>query len=249
MTNHIIKTIQVSGIRRFDEAISAIPNIIKLTVGEPNLPTPDHIKKAATRAIQADCSHYSPLMGFPALQVAASHYFHEKYGLIYQPNEILATVGATEAVATSLLTLLNPGDGVLLPMPCYTSYEPLLAMAQAHVVPIDTTASNYKLTPTGLAATIQAHHSDHLKAIILNYPTNPTGVTYTRSELAALVKVIRQAGLLVISDEIYSEITYDQPHVALATLYPERTITINGLSKSHAMTGWRLGFIMAPSPS
>jgi len=245
-TNHIIQQIQVSGIRRFDEAISDVPDIIKLTVGEPDLPTPAHIKKAGIQAIRDDFSHYSPLMGFQKLQAAASRYFNQKYQLNYAPNEIIATVGATEAVATALITLLNPGDAVLLPTPCYTSYEPVIAMAHAHVIPIDTTTTGYKLTPAGLATAIQANHSQRLKAILLNYPTNPTGVTYTKAELAALVAVIKQAGLTVISDEIYSEITYEQPHTALATLYPAHTITINGLSKSHAMTGWRLGFIMAP---
>ncbi|BDZ31625.1 aminotransferase class I/II-fold pyridoxal phosphate-dependent enzyme [Lactiplantibacillus sp. WILCCON 0030] len=245
-TNQIIKKIQVSGIRRFDEAISDVPDIIKLTVGEPDLPTPEHVKKAGIRAIQQDFSHYSPLMGFQKLQVAASRYFNQKYQLTYAPSEIITTVGATEAVATALLTILNPGDGVLLPTPSYTSYAPVVAMAQATLIPIDTTHSGYKLTPADLAATIQAHANGHLKAIILNYPTNPTGVTYSKAELLALIAVIRQAGLLVISDEIYSEITYDQPHTALGTLYPEKTITINGLSKSHAMTGWRLGLIMAP---
>jgi len=245
-TNHIIKNIQVSGIRRFDEAISDIPDIIKLTVGEPDLPTPTHVKKAGIQAIRDDFSHYSPLMGFQKLQAAASRYFNQKYQLNYAPSEIIATVGATEAVATTLITLLNPGDAVLLPTPCYTSYEPVIAMAHANVIPIDTTTTGYKLTPAGLATAIQTNHDQHLKAILLNYPTNPTGVTYTKAELAALVTVIKQAGLIVISDEIYSEITYEQPHTALATLYPEHTVTINGLSKSHAMTGWRLGFIMAP---
>jgi len=245
-TNQIIQQIQVSGIRRFDEAISEIPDIIKLTVGEPDLPTPAHIKKAGIQAIRDDFSHYSPLMGFQKLQAAASRYFNEKYQLTYAPSEIIATVGATEAVATALITLLNPGDSVLLPTPCYTSYEPVIAMAHAKVIPIDTTQTGYKLTPAGLEATIQANQSQHLKAILLNYPTNPTGVTYTKAELTALVTVIKAAGLTVISDEVYSELTYDHPHTALATLYPEGTITINGLSKSHAMTGWRLGFIMAP---
>ncbi|ETY73500.1 aminotransferase class I/II-fold pyridoxal phosphate-dependent enzyme [Lactiplantibacillus fabifermentans] len=245
-TNQVIKNIQVSGIRRFDEAISDVPDIIKLTVGEPDLPTPAHVKKAGIEAIRDDFSHYSPLMGFQELQQAASTYFHQKYALNYAPSEILATVGATEAVATALLTILNPGDGVLLPTPSYTSYEPVVEMAHGQVIPIDTTHSGYKLTPAILAAAINQHQADHLKAIILNYPANPTGVTYSQAELAALVTVIKQAGILVISDEIYSELTYEQPHTALATLYPERTITINGLSKSHAMTGWRMGFIMAP---
>ncbi len=245
-TNQIIQQIQVSGIRRFDEAISDVPNMIKLTVGEPDLPTPEHVKKAGIQAIRDDWTHYSPLMGFSALQRAASQYFAQKYGLSYAPSEIIATVGATEAVATSLLTLLNPGDGVLLPTPAYTSYEPIVQMAHANLIPIDTTNTGYKLTPATLQQVIQSHAGEPLKALILNYPTNPTGVTYTQAELTALLAVIKRANLYVISDEIYSELTYEQPHVAFATLYPEKTITINGLSKSHAMTGWRLGFIMAP---
>lgn len=245
-TNIRIQQIQVSGIRRFDEAISTIPDILKLTVGEPDLPTPAHIKKAAIAAIRDDWTHYSPLMGFAALQHAASIYFNQKYQLIYDPEEIIATVGATEAVATALLTILNPGDTVLLPTPAYTSYEPVVSMANAQLVPIDTTTSGYKLTPTALQTALDDHVLDHVKALILNYPTNPTGVTYTRAELEDLQKVIAAAGIYVISDEIYSELTYEQPHTAFATLYPSKTIAINGLSKSHAMTGWRLGFILAP---
>lgn len=245
-TNQIIQQIQVSGIRRFDEAISDVPNVIKLTVGEPDLPTPEHVKKAGIQAIRDDWTHYSPLMGFSALQRAASQYFAQKYGLSYAPSEIIATVGATEAVATSLLTLLNPGDGVLLPTPAYTSYDPIVQMAHANLIPIDTTNTGYKLTPAALQQVIQSHASEPLKALILNYPTNPTGVTYTQAELTALLAVIKRTNLYVISDEIYSELTYEQPHIAFGTLYPEKTITVNGLSKSHAMTGWRLGFIMAP---
>lgn len=245
-TNIRIQQIQVSGIRRFDEAISTIPDILKLTVGEPDLPTPAHIKKAAIAAIRDDWTHYSPLMGFAALQHAASTYFNQKYQLNYDPEEIIATVGATEAVATALLTILNPGDAVLLPTPAYTSYEPVVSMANAQLVPIDTTTTGYKLTPTALQTALDEHVLDHVKALILNYPTNPTGVTYTRDELQALQKVIAAAGIYVISDEIYSELTYEQAHTAFATLYPSKTITINGLSKSHAMTGWRLGFILAP---
>lgn len=246
-TNIRIQQIQVSGIRRFDEAISQIPDIIRLTVGEPDLPTPSHVKKAAIQAIHNDWTHYSPLMGFAALQDAASHYFQQKYQLTYAPEQIIATVGASEAVATTLLTLLNPGDTVLLPTPAYTSYQPVVDIANAKLAPIDTTATGYKLTPSALQAALDDHRRDHVKALILNYPTNPTGVTYTDDELRALQAVIATAGIYVISDEIYSELTYEQPHTAFATLYPSKTITINGLSKSHAMTGWRLGFIMAPS--
>lgn len=245
-TNQIIQQIQVSGIRRFDEAISGVPDMLKLTVGEPDLPTPEHVKRAGIKAIRDDLTHYSPLMGFAQLQSAASRYFHTKYGLTYAPSEIIATVGASEAVATSLLTILNPGDAVLLPTPGYTSYAPLVAFARGQLITMDTTTTGYKLTPETLRTTIAAHQNEHLKAIILNYPTNPTGVTYTKAELLALLTVIKAAGLFVLSDEIYSELTYEQPHIAFGTLYPEKTITINGLSKSHAMTGWRLGFIMAP---
>lgn len=247
-TNRIIQAIQVSGIRRFDEAIGPISDVIKLTVGEPDLATPEHVKDAAVRAIRDDWTHYSPLMGFAELQRAASQYFHTRYGLNYAANDVLATVGATEAVATSLLTLLNPGDGVLLPTPAYASYAPLVAMAQGKLITVDTTANGFKLTADSLERALNSQPTTPIKAIILNYPTNPTGITYTRTELLALRTIIAAHDLYVISDEIYSELTYDQPHTAFATLYPEKTVTINGLSKSHAMTGWRLGFIMAPQP-
>lgn len=245
-TNQVIQQIQVSGIRRFDEALPQRRDLIKLTVGEPDLKTPAHIKAAAVRAIEADWTHYSPLMGFAQLQRAASNYFQHQYGLNYAPSEIIATVGATEAVATTLMTLLNPGDGVLLPTPAYTSYEPVVEITQGQLIPIDTTNTGYKLTPQILQTTLRQHADQHPKVLILNYPTNPTGVTYTRAELEALLPVIQRAGLFVLSDEIYSALTYEQDHTAFATLYPTKTITINGLSKSHAMTGWRLGFIMAP---
>ena len=246
--NKQLDKIQVSLIRQFDQAISEIPGVLRLTLGEPDFTTPNHIKEAAKKAIDQNQSYYTGMSGLIALRQAASDFVREKYQLDYNPeNEILVTIGATEALSATLTAILEEGDKVLLPAPAYPGYEPIVNLVGAEIVEIDTTENGFVLTPEMLEAAI-LEQGDKLKAVILNYPANPTGITYSREQLAALAAVLRKYEIFVVCDEVYSELTYtSQAHVSLGTMLRDQAIVINGLSKSHAMTGWRLGFIFAPA--
>lgn len=234
--------IEVSGIRTFNNRVTGIPDMIRLTLGEPDFPTPEHIKQAGISAIQENFTNYTPNAGMPELLAAASKYFKEKYDLSYKDNEIIVTVGATEAISVALQTILEPDDEVILPDPIYPGYEPLITLNKARPIKIDTTETNFKLTPEQL----RAHITPKTKALIIPYPSNPTGVSLTKEELLALATVLKETGIFVIADEIYSELTYHQEHVSIAPMLRDQTIVINGLSKSHAMIGWRIGFLLAP---
>ena len=246
--NKQLDKIQVSLIRQFDQAISEIPGVLRLTLGEPDFTTPDHVKEAAKRAIDQDQSYYTGMSGLLTLRQAASDFVKEKYQLDYNPeNEILVTIGATEALSATLIAILEEGDKVLLPAPAYPGYEPIVNLVGAEIVEIDTTENGFVLTPEMLEKAI-LEQGDKLKAVILNYPANPTGITYSREQLEALVAVLRKYEIFVVCDEVYSELTYTgENHVSLGTMLRDQAIIINGLSKSHAMTGWRLGFIFAPA--
>ena len=246
--NKQLDKIQVSLIRQFDQAISEIPGVLRLTLGEPDFTTPDHIKEAAKRAIDQDQSYYTGMSGLLTLRQAASDFVKEKYQLDYNPeNEILVTIGATEALSATLTAILEEGDKVLLPAPAYPGYEPIVNLVGAEIVEIDTTDNGFVLTPEMLEKAI-LEQGDKLKAVILNYPANPTGITYSREQLEALAAVLRKYEIFVVCDEVYSELTYTgENHVSLGTMLRDQAIIINGLSKSHAMTGWRLGFIFAPA--
>lgn len=246
--NKNLNKIEVSLIRQFDQSISDVSGIMKLTLGEPDFTTPDHVKEASKAAIDANQSHYTGMAGLPALRQAAADFLKSKYHLFYNPdNEILVTIGATEALSATLTAILEPGDTVLLPAPAYPGYEPIVNLVGAEIVEIDTTANDFVLTPEMLEKAI-LEQGDKLKAVLINYPTNPTGVTYSREQIKALADVLKKYDVFVVSDEVYSELTYsDEPHVSIAEYLPEQTILINGLSKSHAMTGWRIGMIFAPA--
>ncbi|QGX46153.1 pyridoxal phosphate-dependent aminotransferase [Streptococcus equinus] len=246
--NKNLDKIEVSLIRQFDQSISDVPGIMKLTLGEPDFTTPDHVKEAAKAAIDANQSHYTGMAGLPALRKAAADFVKTKYNLSYNPdNEILVTIGATEALSATLTAILEPGDTVLLPAPAYPGYEPIANLVGAEIVEIDTTDNDFVLTPEMLEKAI-LEQGDKLKAVLLNYPTNPTGVTYSRKQIKELADVLKKYDVFVISDEVYAELTYsNEPHVSIAEYLPEQTILINGLSKSHAMTGWRIGLIFAPA--
>lgn len=246
--NKQLDKIQVSLIRQFDQAISEIPGVLRLTLGEPDFTTPYHVKEAVKRAIDQDQSYYTGMSGLLTLRQAASDFVKEKYQLDYNPeNEILVTIGATEALSATLTAILEEGDKVLLPAPAYPGYEPIVNLVGAEIVEIDTTENGFVLTPEMLEKAI-LEQGDKLKAVILNYPANPTGITYSREQLEALAAVLRKYEIFVVCDEVYSELTYTgENHVSLGTMLRDQAIIINGLSKSHAMTGWRLGFIFAPA--
>ena len=243
--NPNLDKIQISAIRRFDQEVSKIPGILKLTLGEPDFNPPQHVEDAAVAAVRAHESHYTGMSGLLELRQAASEFVAEKYSLNFDPeSEILVTVGATEAISASLMSILVAGDKVLTPAPLYPGYEPLIQLAGAEMIEIDTTKNGFVLTPEMLESALIAN--PETKVIILNYPSNPTGVTYNREEIKALADVIQKYPVVVISDEIYSELNYTgEKHVSIAEFAREQTIVLNGLSKSHAMTGYRIGFIFA----
>lgn len=238
--------IEVSMIRQFDEQVSHIPDMLKLTLGEPDFNTPEHVKSAGKKAITDNYSHYSGMAGLTDVREAAAYFVKEKYHLNYDPQkEVLVTVGATEAISASLLAILAPGDKVILPAPIYPGYEPIITLAGAIPVYIDTRETNFVLTPELIKAAME-EHGEQVKAVILNSPSNPTGVAYNREEVKKIAETLSRYDVFVISDEVYSELTYEDTHVSVAEYLRDQTILINGLSKSHAMTGWRIGFIFAP---
>ena len=247
--NQNLNRIEISLIRQFDQAISSIPGVLRLTLGEPDFTTPDHVKEAAKAAIDANQSHYTGMSGLLALREAASQFVAEKYNLQYRPeDEILVTIGATEALSATLTAILEPGDVVLLPAPAYPGYEPIVKLMGASVVEIDTTDNRFVLSPEALEKALE-EQGDRVKAVILNYPANPTGVTYSKEQMQDLARVLKKYEVFVVCDEVYSELTYTgKSHVSLGSYLRDQAIIINGLSKSHAMTGWRLGFIFAPAP-
>lgn len=246
--NKRLDLVKPGAIRAFDNEISSIPDILKLTLGEPDFNVPDHIKQAAIDSINNDDSHYAASNGKIELRQAAANFLKDRYDLDYDAQEeIIATVGATEAIYTVLTSILNEGDKVLLPTPIFPLYIPITLIDGAEPVFMDTSANGFVLSPEMLKAAI-AEHGDKIKAIVLNFPSNPTGVTYTAEEVQALADVLRDTNIIVISDEIYSELTYDAKHASMAKYLPEQTILLNGVSKSHAMTGYRIGFLAAPAP-
>mgnify|MGYP001137053114 FL=1 len=245
--SHKLDALQPSGIREFNKEVSKIPGIIKLTLGEPDMATPEHVKQAAIRSIEEDDSHYAPQMGKPELLEAISDYIQNTRDVHYNPQtEIIATVGATEALDATLFAILNTGDKVVVPTPIFSLYFPLIKMTGATVVQVDTSADNFVLTPEKLEEVLE-EEGKGVKAVILNYPSNPTGREYPQEVLAGLAEVIKKHHLYAIADEIYSELVYGVEHYSIATMIPERTIFISGLSKSHAMTGYRLGYVAAPA--
>jgi aminotransferase len=244
--NKQVEKIHVSDIRLFDQKVSGIEGMIKLTLGEPDFTTPEHVKDSGVDAIHNNFTHYTGMSGLEDLRVAVAHFIDKKYSVTYNPaSEILVTVGATEAISATLLSILEPGDKVLMPAPIYPGYDPVITLANAEPVYIDTTKNHFVLTPEMIDEAMR--ENENVKAIILNYPSNPTGVTYSRKEVQAIADCLEKYPIFVISDEIYSELTYEEEHVSIAEFIREQTILINGLSKSHAMTGWRIGFILAPA--
>lgn len=244
--NDNLDKVKPSPIHSFDEKVSDIPNILKLTIGEPDFSVPQHIKEAALAAISADDSHYSVSAGKKTLRQAASDFLNDRYGLDFDPaEEIITTVGATEGLYTLLAAILNPDDKVLIPTPAYPVYAEMTRINGGHPVFIDISEDEFVLTPDHLREIIATE--DHIKAIIITNPSNPTGVTYTAEQLKALADVVRETDILIISDEIYSELSYDAPHVSMASILPEQTIVVNGVSKSHAMTGYRIGILAGPA--
>ncbi|WP_162897946.1 aminotransferase class I/II-fold pyridoxal phosphate-dependent enzyme [Companilactobacillus formosensis] len=241
-----VVAIKQQDIFKFNAKAKSIPGAVNMTVGEPNFPTPDHIKKAAIAAIDENKTHYTVPEGDHELLHAVATYLHDKYDLNYDPeSQILATAGVTEGVFSVFNAILQTGDEVLIPSPSFTIYGPDANFNGASPVYLDTSKTGFKMTPEMLIEVLRTN--PRIKILLLNYPSNPTGVSYTKDELEALAEVLKKHDIFVVSDEIYSELTYNFKHVSFGTILPEQTILLNGLSKSHAMTGWRFGVVCGPA--
>jgi len=237
-----------SGIRKFFDIAASIPDIISLSVGEPDFKTPWAIRRDAISVLEKGRTTYTSNAGMPELRKAVSDYFNRTINLSYDPaSQIIITVGGSEAIDIALRSLINPGDEVIVPEPCFVSYSPIVALLDGVPVPAKTREEDgFKLTVEVLRPLITAK----TKVLILSYPSNPTGAIMQRDELETIAEVLKLTDIIVISDEIYSELTYGVKHVSIAQIdnMLERTVVINGFSKAFAMTGWRLGFAAAPDP-
>lgn len=244
--NQTLVALPPSGIRKFFELVAEVPDVISLSIGEPDFVTPWHIREAAIYALESGNTHYTGNRGTPELRAEIAHYLTRKFQITYDPKtEILVTFGGSEAFDLVVRAVLNPGDEVLIPSPAYVMYGPLTTLAGGKVVSIPTSArTGWKFGARDLEKLI----TPKSKLLILNYPANPTGATFTRAELLKLAEVAERHDLLVVSDEIYAELTYRGTHTSFASLrgMQARTLTINGFSKAFAMTGFRLGCLAGP---
>lgn len=239
----LVRDIQPSGIRKFFDLVSANKDIITLGVGEPDFITPWHIREACVYSLERGYTSYTSNAGTPELREAIANYLDRSYQLKYNPkDEVLVTVGASEAIDLALRALIVPGDEVLLPVPCYISYSPIIDISGGKTVEVATYAKHdFKIQAEDLLEQI----TPKSKVLILNYPNNPTGGVMSYEDWLPIVKVVEDNDLIVISDEIYSELTYGSQHVSFASMpgMKDRTLLINGFSKAFAMTGWRMGYV------
>jgi aminotransferase len=243
-----VSTLAPSGIRKFFDIAATMEGVISLGVGEPDFVTPWAIREAGIYSLEKGHTHYTANKGTKELLSEISTYLSRKYNLTYDPSsEILVTVGGSEAIDLLIRTIISSGDEVLIPEPCFVCYKPCTLMAGGTPVTIVTEEKdNFKLTAEKLREKI----TPRTKLLILPFPNNPTGAVMTREDLLEIAKVVEEHNLIVLSDEIYSELTYDGTHVSFASIegMRERTITVNGFSKAFAMTGWRLGYACGPAP-
>lgn len=241
-----IEQIQPSGIRKFFDIVSEMENVISLGVGEPDFDTPWHIRDEGIYSLEKGRTYYTSNAGLMELRQEISNFIADKYKVAYIPkSEILVTVGGSEAIDLAMRVMLEQGDEVLIPQPSFVSYEPCAVMAGGSVRTIDLKAENeFRLT----AQELRENVTEKSKILVMPFPNNPTGAIMTREDLEAVAEVIIEKDLIVISDEIYSELTYGEKHVSIASLpgMKERTILLNGFSKAYAMTGWRLGYACGP---
>jgi len=218
-------------------------DMISLTIGQPDFPTPEHVKNAGIQAIKDNYTSYTHNAGYLELRNAACQFVEKKYDITYNPeNEVIVTTGASEAIDITFRTILTEGTEVILPGPVYPGYEPLIRTCGAIPVYADVRDNQFRLT----ADKIKPYITEKTRCIVLPYPSNPTGVSLTKSELADIASLLNEYEIFILADEIYSELVYDQSHQSIASFLKEKTIVINGLSKSHSMTGWRIGLLFAP---
>ena len=247
--NKTVTDIKPSGIRKFFDVAATMKDVISLGVGEPDFQTPWVIRKAGIESLQRGKTKYTSNWGLVELREEISNYLNRKFNTRYDPkNEILVTVGGSEAIDLALRALISVGDEVIIPQPSYVCYEPITEITGGVPVIINTKAENdFKVTAEELKAAI----TDKTKVVILPYPSNPTGAIMEKADIEAIAEVLKDTNIMVISDEIYAELTFSgKPHVSPASIPGmwERTITVNGFSKAFSMTGWRLGYACGPKP-
>lgn len=240
--SEMVKRIQPSGIRKFFDLLSSIEGVISLGVGEPDFVTPWHIREAAIYSLEKGYTMYTSNKGTLELRTELAKHLDSRFGLTYNPDsEILITVGVSEALDLAMRAILNPGDEVIMPDPCYVAYPASVSLAGGVPVQVPTTEeNNFEIT----AADIEPRITQRTKAILIGYPANPTGAVLSKEELTQIAELAKRYNLLVISDEVYGRLVYGVEHTCLATLpgMRERTILLNGFSKAYAMTGWRIGY-------
>lgn len=238
-----------SGIRRFFDLAAEMPDCISLGVGEPDFKTPWAVREAGIESLELGHTRYTSNAGLKELRIEISRYLERRFGLRYDPmSQVLITVGGSEAIDMCIRTLVQPGDEVIIPEPCFVCYEPITTLSGGVPVPVPCRAEDaFRLRADALAAAI----TPRTKLLIMPFPNNPTGAVMEKEDLEAIAQVLRGTNIMVLSDEIYAELTYGlQPHVSIASLpgMAERTVVVNGFSKTYAMTGWRLGYACGPAP-
>lgn len=238
-----------SGIRRFFDLAAEMPDCISLGVGEPDFKTPWAVREAGIESLELGHTRYTSNAGLKELRIEISCYLERRFGLRYDPmSQVLITVGGSEAIDMCIRTLVQPGDEVIIPEPCFVCYEPITTLSGGVPVPVPCRAEDaFRLRADALAAAI----TPRTKLLIMPFPNNPTGAVMEKEDLEAIAQVLRGTNIMVLSDEIYAELTYGlQPHVSIASLpgMAERTVVVNGFSKTYAMTGWRLGYACGPAP-
>lgn len=242
-----VRDMKPSGIRKFFDIVAEMDNVISLGVGEPDFETPWHIRSAGIYSLEKGKTWYTSNSGMPELREGISKYLKRRFNLTYNSKtEMLVTVGGSEAIDLGIRTLVSPGDEVIIPEPCFVCYSPLTSLAGGVPVPVRTCAKDkFRLTPELLKRAI----TPRTKLLILPFPNNPTGAVMRREDLEAIAEVLRGTNIMVLSDEIYAELTYNGRHVSIASIdgMKERTILVSGFSKAFAMTGWRLGYVCGPS--
>lgn len=243
LINDKVKNIEISGIRKFFNLVAGTKDMISLTIGQPDFPTPAHVKEAGKKAIEQNFTSYTHNAGTLELRQAAAQFVYEKYQLQYNPEtEVITTVGASEAIDIALRTILEEECEVILPGPVYPGYEPIIRLCGSKPVYADTTNNQFRLT----AEIIEPYITEKTRCIVLPYPSNPTGASLTKEEIIDIAALLKDKEIFILADEIYSELVYEREHFSIGTVLKEKSIIINGLSKSHSMTGWRIGFIFAP---
>lgn len=243
-----VQSIQPSGIRKFFDILENMTDAISLGVGEPDFPTPWHIRDAGIYSLEKGFTKYTSNAGMTDLRREICNYLCRRFDLHYDPDtQVLVTVGGSEGIDCAIRCITDPGDEVLIPEPSFVCYGPMVSLASGVPVAIPLVADNeFRVSPEQLLSVV----TDKTKAIVLPYPSNPTGGIMQREDLEAIAPILKERGIIVISDEIYAELTYEGKHVSMANIpgMYEQTLVVNGMSKSYSMTGWRLGYVCGPAP-